>query len=117
MNATPGKRGRWMGRTLRWSSYLSALFLLAGMVGMLADSSVPLQVGPPMPWAALAGQLAEFNPYAVMQVGLVVLLVTPVVRLGVGALSSLLKGELGYALVSFAALGLILVSVFLVQRR
>ncbi len=111
MNA-PGPRG--IAFTLRWGAYLSAGLLAIGVLWLLTASDVPLQIGPAMPLRALGGQLAQANPYAVMQVGLLLLLVTPLVRLVMGSVSYFGR-DWRYALVSLAALGLILLSVLLAR--
>ncbi len=76
---------RWIAGTLRWGSYLSALLLAAGVVWVALDPSVPIQVGPGMPFRILGEQLATGNPYALMQLGLLVLLATPLLRVVVAA--------------------------------
>ncbi|MEE9235213.1 MAG: DUF1634 domain-containing protein [Candidatus Acidoferrales bacterium] len=111
MNA-PGSRG--IAFTLRWGAYLSAGLLAIGVLWLLTASDVPLQIGPAMPLRALGGQLAQGNPYAVMQVGLLLLLVTPLVRLVMGSVSYFGR-DWRYVLVSLAALGLILLSVLLAR--
>jgi uncharacterized membrane protein len=98
---------------LRWGSYSSAALMLVGVVLVLLDSGVPIQVGPAMPLAALPQQLSYFNPYAIMQLGVLLLLLTPLARLVVTALSFWLEGEPRYSLISLTVLAIILVSLLL----
>lgn len=113
MNAAPERVTRWVAFALRWGSYLSALLLVLGVVWVVADPDVPLQAGPAMPLKALGVQLAQRNPYAVMQLGLLLLLATPLLRAGVAGAAFWLQRERRYTLVSLAVLALILLSVLL----
>ena len=103
---------RAIAAVLRWGSYLSAGLILLGMVLVLTSPDVPLQVGPAIPFAQLGEQLAQRNPYAVMQVGILLLLLTPVVRVGTAVVSFTVAGERRYALVSLVVLALILLSIW-----
>lgn len=96
---------------LRWGSYLSAAVLLLGVVWVLRTPDMPLQVGQAIPLRQLGEQLAAGNPYAVMQLGILLLLLTPLVRIVTAAVSFELAGERRYALVSLAVLSLILLSL------
>ncbi len=113
MNHPTGRATPWVALVLRWGSYLSALLLAVGVGWVMLEPDVPVQAGPPMPLRALGRQLAQRNPYAWMQVGLLLLLVTPLVRLLMGSVSHWLRAQRAYALVSLAALALILLSILL----
>ncbi len=115
MSGLGPRTNRWVSASLRWGSYLSAALLLAGVAWLLieGDGDRPLQVGPPMPLAALAGQLRAGNPYALMQVGVLLLLLTPPLRILVAAISFWAEGERRYTLVSLVVLAMILLSVWL----
>lgn len=115
MSAASARSTRWIAFTLRWGSYLSALLLLAGLAWVLTAPDVPLQAGPAMPLGVLGPQLAARNPYAVMQLGLLLLLATPLLRVAVAGVAFWVNQERGYTLVSVAVLALILLSVFLVR--
>lgn len=117
VSAGLGSTTRWIGATLRWGSYLSALLLLVGVAWILLASDVPIQAGPPMPLAALGGQLAEGNPYAVMQLGLMLLLATPLVRVAVAGVSFWLGRERRYTLLALGALAVILLILLLHPGR
>ncbi len=115
MKRAPQRATVWVSATLKWGSYLSAALMLLGSVGVLIHGDLPIQVGPPMPLRLLPEQLLRANPYAVMQAGVVLLLLTPLVRLMAAALSFWLDGERRYALVSLAVLGIILLSLALAR--
>lgn len=113
MSAAPRAVIRWIAFTLRWGSYLSALVLLLGVTWVAVAHDLPLQVGPPMPLKALGPQLLERNPYAVMQLGILLLLVTPLLRAAVAGASFWVNRERRYTLVALAVLAVILLTVFL----
>lgn len=87
---------------LRWGSYLSAAVLALGILWVLRTPDVPLQIGPAMPLRFLGQQLAAGNPYAVMQLGILLLLATPLLRVVTAALAFAVGGERRYAGVSLA---------------
>lgn len=96
---------------LRWGAYLSAAVLALGLAWVMGTPERPLQIGPPIPLRLLVGELASGNPYALIQVGLLLLLLTPLARVLAAAVSFGRAGERGYALVSLVVLGLILLSL------
>ncbi|MFQ5777951.1 MAG: DUF1634 domain-containing protein [Terriglobia bacterium] len=107
----------WIARVLRWGSYLSAALLLLGVVWMLLAPDLPLQVGAPMPLGFLAPQLAQGNPYTIMQLALLLLLATPLLRVSVAGVSFWVKGERRLTVLSLAVLALILLAVLLTGSR
>lgn len=117
MSSGSGRIARWIAFTLRGGAYLSALFLLAGIVWLLATPAQPGRAGETLPLGALAWQLAAGNPYAIMQAGILILLVTPLLRVVMAALSFWLGGERRYALLSLAALTIIAVTAWLAGGR
>ncbi len=62
----------------------------------------------------LAG-LADLRPFAVAQLGLLVLLATPVLRVATSAVAFALEGDRLYALISGLVLAILLTSIFLVR--
>jgi len=117
MKTDGGRANLWIAATLRWGSFLSAGLLLVGVVWLtLAQGGDrPLQIGSPMPSSELLRQLIEGNPYALMQAGVVLLLLTPLLRLVVAALSFWMEGERRYTLVSLVVLAMILLSAWLAR--
>lgn len=113
--AFPETAGRWIAVVLRWGSFLAAGLMLAGVAWLLLAADVPWQVGPPIPLRLLFAQLREANPYALMQVGLTLLLLTPLLRIAVAAVSFWAQKERRYTLVSLVVLAIILVSILLAR--
>ena len=113
MSAAP----RGIAFVLRWGSYVSALLLGAGVLWVATAADVPIQAGPAMPLRALAGQLADRNPYALMQLGLLVMLATPLLRLVIAGAAFARQRDWRAALIPVGVLALILLSVFLVRTR
>lgn len=109
------RANRWVAAVLRWGSLVSAALMLLGVLWVLLPSDFPLQVGPPPPLASLAAQLRQGNPYAVMQLGILFLLMTPLLRIVVAAGSFWRAGERRYTLVSLAVLAIIAVSLLLAR--
>lgn len=113
MSAAPRRVARWIAFTLRWGSTLSALLLLVGVAWVAMAADVPLQVGPPMPLRVLGPQLLDRNPYAVMQLGILLLLATPVLRTAVAGASFWVHQERRFTLVALVVLAMILLMMFL----
>ncbi len=102
---------------LRWGSYLSATLLLAGLIWALLALELPLQLARVIPLRTLAAQLAAGNPYAVMQLGILLLLLTPLLRIVTAAVSFHAERERRYTLVALVVLTIILVSVLLARSH
>ncbi|HXE76348.1 MAG TPA: DUF1634 domain-containing protein [Candidatus Xenobia bacterium] len=110
-NARPERAYDWVAAVLRWGSYVSAGLMLLGVALVFFQPDVPIQVGSAMPLGAMLEQLRYGNPYAVMQLGVVLLLLTPLARLMATSASFWLEGDRRYSLVSVAVLVIILASL------
>ncbi|MFQ5694671.1 MAG: DUF1634 domain-containing protein [Terriglobia bacterium] len=115
MNTGPQAAQRSIAFILRWGSFLAAGLFLVGLVWLLADRDLPIQVGPPMPLAELPDQLALGNPYALLQLAVLVLLVTPLLRLVAAAIAFWRAGEPRYTLIGGAVLLIVVVSLLLAR--
>lgn len=113
MRAIPRKATAWIAATLKWGSYLSAALMLVGTTLVLMETDRPIQVEPAMPLRLLPGQFLDANPCAIMQAGVLLLLLTPLMRLVMAAVSFWMERERRYTLVSLAVLTIILASLFL----
>ena len=111
--ARPAQPYRWVSVVLHWGSYISAGLMVLGVGLVFFQPDVPIQAGSAMPLATMLEQLRYANPYAVMQLGVVLLLLTPLARLVVAALSFWLEGERRYSLVSLTVLLIILASLLI----
>ncbi len=109
----PQRAYSWVAAVLRWGSYFSAGFMLLGIVLIFFQPDFTIQIGPAMPLAWLPKQIALGNPYAVMQLGVVLLLLTPLARLIATSVSFWLEGERRYTLISLTVLLIILASLLL----
>ena len=73
----PDLHFRWIALVLRWGAYGSALLLATGIAWLLFEPDIPMQIGPPIPFGDLPAQLLQANPYALLQIAVLLLLVTP----------------------------------------
>jgi len=112
----PGHRATtFIAAVLRWGSYLSATLLFVGLVWALLVPALPAQPSQAIPLRMLAPQLAAGNPNALMQVGILLLLLTPLLRIVTAAVSFQAEREWRYTLVSLTVLAIILVSLLLAR--
>ena len=99
---------------LRAGSFGSAALMLLGILLGFLRPLANLQPGAPLiPLRALAGELTRGNPLAVMQVGVLLLLVTPPVRIVTAAVAFLRERDYLYTLISLAVLAIIVASLAL----
>lgn len=94
---------------LRRGVWLSATAMAGGLAWLAAASGFPMRAQAPA--ALLAG-----GPQAMIQAGLLLLLLTPVARVVAAGWAFLKEGERRYALVSAAVLALILAGLVLGQN-
>lgn len=113
MSNRTGRAYVWVAAILRWGSWLSAGVMLLGVLLLLTRPDLPLQMGSALPLHLLATELARGNPYALMQLGVLLLLFTPLTRIVAAAVSFWLEGERRYSLVSLVVLAIILTSLLL----
>ena len=104
---------QWIAYVLRWGAYGSALLLAGGLAWLMLEPDIPMQIGPPMPLAALPSQLMAGNPYAFLQLGILSLLATPPLStlaagLGFAQGKEYRNTALALGLLSALALGLLL---------
>ncbi len=111
----------WVSTVLSVGVALSAVFVAIGFVGSLAVGwTGSLIGGPPNPadptdFSGVFAGLAAGRPVAIAQLGLLVLVATPVVRVGVSLVAFGLERDRLYAAITAAVLGLLLVSLFVVR--
>ena len=114
----PGHRATTLiAGVLRWGSYLSATLLFAGLVWAFVALELPLQLGRVIPLRMLAPELAAGNPYALMQLGILLLLLTPLLRIVAAAVSFHAERERRYTLVAVVVLTIILVGLMLARSH
>jgi uncharacterized membrane protein len=70
-----------------------------------------------MPLADLGVELLGLNPYAGMQLGILLLLATPLMRVATASVSFWRSGERRYSLMSLAVAVFIIATVYFTQGR
>ncbi len=113
MKQNTGEINKIIAGILRLGSVVSIVFMAAGLVLFLAAGGSLPEVSVIGFRQALAG-VPAFDPVALMTLGIVVLLFTPVFRVA-GALFSflLLEKDLTYALISLGVLLILATSLFI----
>jgi uncharacterized membrane protein len=100
---------------------VSAALIAAGFVGSLAVGwQGSLGGGTPgtvavTDFAGMGSNLAALRPIGIAQLGLVVLLATPVVRVGTSVAAFALEGDRLYAGITLVVLAVLLTSLFLLR--
>jgi uncharacterized membrane protein len=97
--------------TLIGGGFLMALAIgwQAGIIGPTPALAAATDFG------GLPGRLAVLQPLAVAQLGLLVLLATPVARVAASVIGFALEGDRLYALITLAVLAVLLASIFLLH--
>jgi len=100
---------------------ISAALIAVGLVtGLVAGWGQSLTGGPTgtaaaSNFSAIADNLAAFRPIGIAQLGLLVLLATPVVRVAAAIVGFALERDRLYVAVSAIVLGILLASIFLLR--
>ena len=84
--------------------------LIVGWDGSLAGAAD--RVRPDSDFSGLLGSLTRLRPIAIAQLGLIVLIATPVVRVIASVVGFALEGDRLYASITLAVLAILLVSLF-----
>jgi uncharacterized membrane protein len=87
--------------------------LLVGWAGSL--TGVPPDGVPPTDFSAMGANLAALRPVGFAQLGLVILLATPVARVGASVLAFVLEGDRLYAAITAMVLLVLLLSIFVLR--
>ena len=98
---------RWISGVLKLGSYGSALLMLMGVLLALGRPSRPASY----PLEDLASHLLRLDATAVMQAGIILLLLTPVIRILVAILCFAREGDYRYAWISSGVLLIVISSV------
>jgi uncharacterized membrane protein len=110
-----------LSRLLAVGVSLAALLMAVGLVSaLLVGWNGSLTGAGPIPhdpgdFADILAGVAALRPFAVVQLGLLVLLATPVLRVAASAVAFSVEGDRLYAAVSAAVLAILLTSIFLVR--
>lgn len=112
----PDLHTRWIAVVLRWGAYGSALLLATGLGWLFLEPDIPIQIGPPIPLAQLTSQVLRGNPYAILQVGILLLLASSPISTLVLGVDSAFRREHTLASVAFGLFVLIGLSLILALR-
>jgi hypothetical protein len=108
----PARPTRWVHRVLLTGVVAAGLLLATGLVVAVAGGR-PRPVGPPASVHTLPARLAAGDGVALIELGVLVLVLTPAVRVSVLAAGWALAGECRSAAVAVAVLALLGLSVWL----
>lgn len=97
---------------------LSAALMLLGFVGSLlvgwegSPTGAAAGASGLADFSAMGNSLAALRPVGIAQLGLVVLIATPVLRVGASCVAFAMEGDRLYAALTLAVLGILLTSLF-----
>jgi uncharacterized membrane protein len=97
---------------LRYGAFLSTLIMAAGLCMMLARGSVVSMESPHnIQLGSLFAGLARLRPTAVIELGILMLLFTPIARVVTAVITFALERDLKYVLISLGVLAVVLLSI------
>jgi uncharacterized membrane protein len=105
----------YISAVLKWGSYLSFFLVLIGLV-LYAFATPTFQVTlhiRALAMSQLARELLEFKPAALINFGLLVLMLTPIFRVIVAIFSFVLERDLKYTLVASGVLAILIFSLLI----
>ena len=111
----------WVSTVLVVGVSVSAVLVAIGFLTGLAIGWTGSLVGaPPNPadptdFSGVVGGLAAGRPVAIAQLGLLVLVATPVIRVGVSLIAFVVERDRLYVAITATVLGLLLLSLFVVR--
>ncbi len=106
------KGERAISAVLRYGSLISTLVMAAGIVLMLVEgASAPPASPHGIHFSLLIPALVRLQPRAVVELGVLLLLFTPIFRIAIAALSFALEGDYKYLLISLGVLAIVLLSI------
>jgi len=92
-----------------------AAALAIGWQGSLTGATVPAPLPQPTDFGGLLDRLGRLEPLAISQLGLVVLLATPVMRVASSVVGFALERDRLYTAITIAVLAVLLLSIFAVR--
>ncbi len=88
---------------------------LVGWQGSILGAAMPDPFASPTSYSDLPARLAVLEPLAITQLGLIVLLATPVLRVATSVLAFALEGDRLYSAMTAAVLVVLLTSIFFLR--
>jgi len=115
--STPKLAHTYISAVLKWGSYLSLVMLLCGLIslGFLRPELSPLSNIKTLSFGQLISRLSRFDIPALINLGLLVLMFTPILRVIVAVFSFIIEKDLKYALVASGVLLVLLFSLFVIR--
>jgi uncharacterized membrane protein len=109
-----GELDTMIGKSLRVGVFLSALVMLIGLVLFLVtgNSGYPGDTYPTDPLAVFQGAIA-LKPYAIMLAGLLLLILTPVFRVGVSVIVFIKEKDYAFVRITSLVLAILIISLLL----
>ncbi|MGE5326115.1 MAG: DUF1634 domain-containing protein [Deltaproteobacteria bacterium] len=101
-----------IARVLRVGAFLSTLIMLAGVLLLVFRGRASDAAGVHfVTLRELLPKLVRLNPEAVTELGVLLLLMTPVARIVISVIGFAMERDLKYVLISLAVLGIVLFSI------
>ena len=110
-NEPPDALAHWVHRSLLAGLVISAAALIVGMVVAIANNQPLGEGGPPKHVRALIEDAAHGNGNALLNLGILALLFTPICRVVVLAIGWTVRREHGMAFVALCVLALLTISL------
>ncbi|KPL04107.1 MAG: hypothetical protein AMJ73_04695 [candidate division Zixibacteria bacterium SM1_73] len=103
----------WVGNILLLGSYLAAAFLLVGLLALLLFAKIPAGgvESKPLSFSLFFSQVKEKNPLAFVNLGILVMMLTPLFRVITAGFSFFLEKDYKYVLVASGVLIILLTSI------
>ena len=101
----------WVGNVLLISSYSAAVLLLAGLVMLFARTPLLQVESRPLSFSLLFSHLKERNPLAFLNLGILVMMLTPLFRVITAGFSFFLEEDYKYVLVASGILIILLATI------
>jgi hypothetical protein len=108
----PVRLARWVHHTLLAGVVAAGLLMTIGLV-VAAAREQPRPIGRPSPISSLPDRIGSGDGVALIELGLLILILTPVLRVAVLAVGWLAAGDRRFAAVAGAVLSLLALSVWL----
>ena len=117
MRLAQAKSERAIAIVLRYGSLISTVIMAVGLgLALVAGRTHALAPYERVDLSLLLGNLVRFDPPAITALGLLLLLLTPIFRIVVAAISFALERDLKYFLISLGVLGVVLISIRLAME-
>ncbi|MGI9862364.1 DUF1634 domain-containing protein [Moorella naiadis] len=103
-----------ISRSLRWGVIISSLVIAAGVIlyVITGSSGYPGDIFPASIPQVLAG-LADLKPYAIIDLGLLLLIATPIFRVAASIIAFIVDRDRPYVLITSYVLAMLILSLLL----